>query len=157
MEMMLVFDSDDDSKEMMDQDVRVPDAFIDGTQYANIFATTVDDLDKFVCNDFQSGLVWMMNCINNVYDEAGDDGLSAINTHKCTDTITALSYMVMTLFNSVEDPAFKDEYVAHQKDTIIPSLFKNCKTIPYYDVLNEVIAIDDALSGIDFSALEDND
>ena len=90
-------------------------------------------------------------------DEAGDDGLSVVNTHKCTDTITALSYMVMTLFNSVEDPAFKDEYVAHQKDTIIPSLFKNCKTIPYYDVLNEVMAIDEALSGIDFSALEDND
>lgn len=133
---MKVFD-DDDAENLVNADQRIPDGIIDGTQYAEIFKNLVGYMKKIKPESYISNISWVMSAMNECYKDNESGIGSEIDKTRATDVVTALSYFVMTLITSMDEEVF-DEYIKIQEEEVIPDLFQNAETIPYYDMSNEI-------------------
>ena len=133
---MKVFD-DDDAENLVNADQRIPDGIIDGTQYAEIFKNLVGYMKKIKPESYISNITWVMSAMNECYKDNESGIGSEIDKTKATDVVTALSYFVMTLITSMDEEVF-DEYIKIQEEEVIPDLFQNAETIPYYDMSSEI-------------------
>ena len=128
---------DDDAENLVNAEIRIPDGIIDGTQYAEIFARLVRYMKEINPESYVSNITWIMKTMNECYEDSTDENGSEIVKSRATDTITALSYFVMTLIASLGEEAFA-EYIRIQEEEVIPDLFDNASTIPFYDINKEV-------------------
>lgn len=133
----------DDDAEKMSFHGRIPDGIIDGSQYANIFETLFNALKEIDKEESISNMTWIMKCVNECYKDNGDN-TSSVDASRATDTVTALAYFVMTLIRGIDDDDLQDYYRFHESE-VIPDMNANAKTIPWYDILDEVKALVDLL------------
>lgn len=129
--------NDDDAKHLFNAEQRIPDGIIDGTQYANIFKKLLDYIKKIDPESYISNITWIMSAMNECYRDDENITSVEIDKTKATDVVTALSYFVMTLVGFMDKDNF-EEYIRVQEEEVIPDLFKNAETIPYYDMSNEI-------------------
>ena len=106
---MKVFD-DDDAKHLFNAEQRIPDGIIDGTQYANIFKNLLDHMKKLESESYLANITWIMSAMNECYGNEEHVNIYEIDKTRATDVVTALSYFVMTLVNSLDQDDFK-EYI----------------------------------------------
>ena len=133
---MKVFD-DDDAENLFNAEQRIPDGIIDGTQYAVIFKNLVGHMKKLESESYMANITWIMSAMNECYEDDENGNGTEIDKTRATDVITALSYFVMTLVNSMDEEVF-EEYIRIQEEEVIPDLFENAETIPYYDMSKEI-------------------
>lgn len=128
---------DQDPERLANVDMTIPDGIIDGTQYANIMENIINSLSELDTSQYVSGITWVMRCVNECYptDEGSDQ--TKISPSRATDAVTALAYLVMTMTEVIDEDDFK-EYIRHQQEVVIPELYDGCKTIPYYDINDDV-------------------
>lgn len=138
---------DDDDAEKMSFKGRIPDGIIDGTQYSDIFQNIYAALKKIDKEDSISNVTWIMSCVNECYKDNGDN-TSSVDNSKATDTVTALAYFVMTLIRGVDDEDL-DEYYRFHEEEVIPDMVANSKTIPWYDIMDEVKSMVDFFESIE--------
>lgn len=144
---MKVFD-DDDAKYLFNAEQKIPDGIIDGTQYANIFKNLLSHMKKLESESYLSNITWIMSAMNECYGDEENGNGSEIDKTRATDVITALSYFVMTLINSLDEDDFQ-EYIRIQEEEVIPDLFENAETIPYYDMSKEIEELMEFFDDID--------
>lgn len=137
--------NDDDADKIANMDNLIPDGIIDGSQYAMIVSNIVGYLSEVEKGDYISGITWVMRCVNECYDPETNQ----VSTSRSTDVATAMSYVLLTMLDCVEDEALS-EFIRIQKEEVIPELIESSTTIPYYDVMSD--NAHDFLEGID----EDN-
>lgn len=128
---------DQDPERLANVDMTIPDGIIDGTQYANIMESLVNSLSELDTSQYVSGITWVMRCVNECYPTEEGSDQTKVSPSRATDAITALAYLVMTMTELIDDDDFKD-YITHQQNVVIPDLFESCKTIPYYDINDDV-------------------
>lgn len=136
-----------DAEHLAGIDKRIPDGIIDGTQYAEIFSNLVEYMKKINPESYLSNITWIMSAMNECYSPVDNGSDSGIDKTRATDTITALSYFVMTLIAILDKEDF-DEYIRIQVEEIIPDLKTNAETIPYYNVEDEVKEIMEFMDSI---------
>jgi hypothetical protein len=129
----MMFD-EDDVNHMVNSNTRIPDGVINGSQYADIFKTLSEMLEKTNTKDFQESIRWVMGCINECYNN--DDNL--FSKEKAADVVTSLAYLAMTLCNGIDELGYKGDFFEHQNTEVIPQLFKECETIPWYDFSDDI-------------------
>lgn len=129
----MMFD-EDDVNHMMNNNTRIPDGIINGSQYAQIFKTLSNSLENTDTQDFQSSIRWVMNCINECYEN--DSNL--FSKERAADVVTSLAYLSMTLCNGIAELGYKNDFFEHQNSQVIPQLDKECETIPWYDFSDEI-------------------
>jgi hypothetical protein len=129
-----MFDENDPEKLIRDES-RVPDGLIDGTQYAEIFSRIVDYMDDIDSESYLSNITWIMKCVNECYSP---DEPYQFDKSRSLDTVTALSYFIMTLIGAIDDQELIDNYIEVQRNEVVPDLNKNASIIPFYDVENDV-------------------
>jgi len=144
---MKVFD-DDDAEHLFNAEQRIPDGIIDGTQYAVIFKNLVGHMKKLESESYMANITWIMSAMNECYEDDENGNGTEIDKTRATDVITALSYFVMTLVNSMDEEIF-EEYIRIQEEEVIPDLFKNAETIPYYDMSKEISGLLEFFDEID--------
>lgn len=138
---MKMFD-DNDYDNMINTGIRVPDAIIDGRQYAEIFKTLSEFLENTDGSKYESNILWIMRCINECFETDESTGVTEFNQSKASDVVTALSYFCMTMSVAMDDAGMKEQYFQHQNETVIPQLFSECETIPYYDFSKDLKELD---------------
>lgn len=126
--------NDDDVNHMMNSNTRVPDGVINGLQYAEIFKELNGYLESTNTQDFQSGIRWIMNCVNACYEEESTE----FSKSRAADVVTALAYFCMTMQTGLTALGQAEEYFRHQNEEVIPQLFAECESIPWYDFSEEV-------------------
>lgn len=126
--------NDDDVNHMMNSNTRVPDGVINGLQYAEIFKELNGYLESTDTQDFQSGIRWIMNCVNACYVEESTE----FSKSRAADVVTALAYFCMTMQTGLTALGQAEEYFKHQNEEVIPQLFAECESIPWYDFSDEV-------------------
>ena len=139
---------DDDAKHLFNAEQRIPDGIIDGTQYANIFKNLLNHMKKLESESYLANITWIMSAMNECYGDEENGNGSEIDKTRATDVITALSYFVMTLVNSFDEDDFQ-EYIRIQEEEVIPDLFENAETIPYYDMSKEIQELMEFFDDID--------
>jgi hypothetical protein len=144
---MKVFD-DDDAESLFNADQRIPDGIIDGTQYAEIFKNLVGHMKKIKPESYMTNITWIMSAMNECYNDDENGNGTEIDKTRATDVITALSYFVMTLITSMDEEVF-EEYIRIQEEEVIPDLFQNAETIPYYDMSKEISGLLEFFDEID--------
>jgi len=133
---MKVFD-DDDAENLANADLRIPDGIIDGTQYAEIFSRLVGYMKEIDPTSYVSNITWIMRTMNECYEDSENEDGANVIVSRATDTVTALSYFVMTLITFIDTDDFA-EYIRMQEEEVVPDLFNNAATIPFYDMNKEV-------------------
>jgi len=133
---MKVFD-DDDAENLANADLRIPDGIIDGTQYAEIFSRLVGYMKEINPSSYVSNITWIMRTMNECYEDSENEDSANVIVSRATDTVTALSYFVMTLITFIDTDDFA-EYIRMQEEEVVPDLFDNAATIPFYDMKKEV-------------------
>jgi hypothetical protein len=150
--------NDDDPERLANFEGSVPDGFIDGSQYAKIVRNITGYISELKQDNYVSGITFVMKCVNECYeDDTGDENnISKVSKDRAIDTVTALSYFVLTLCEQLEEDHLK-EYVQHHYDQVLPELDSNSQTIPYYDISNDVDNFISMLNEIDESDEDDNE
>lgn len=128
---------DQDPERLANVDMTIPDGIIDGTQYANIMESLVSSLSELNTSEYVSGITWVMRCVNECYPTEDDSDQTKVSPSRATDAVTALAYLVMTMTELIDEDDMRD-YIMHQQNVVIPDLFESCKTIPYYDINDDV-------------------
>jgi len=126
---------DNDPEKLINDESRVPDGLIDGTQYAEIFSRLVDNIADIKNDSYLSNITFVMKSVNECYSH---DEPYQFDKTRALDTVTALSYFVMTLVTSNDDTDFIEKYIDIQRKDIIPDLNMNAKIIPFYDIQEDV-------------------
>lgn len=124
--------NDDDADKIAGMDNLVPDGLIDGSQYADITANIIEYLSDVKKGDYISGITWVMRCVNECYDPETNQ----VSTTRSTDVATAMSYVLLTLLDCVEDYHL-EEFIRIQREEVMPELKETSTSIPYYDTMNE--------------------
>lgn len=125
--------NEDDVTHMMNNQTRIPDGIINGKQYADIFKTLSNDLESTNPDDFQSGIRWIMNCVNACYEDQ-----NVWSKTKSADVVTALAYFSMTMLKGLIELGEAENYFTYQNEEVIPQLFSECETIPWYDFSEDI-------------------
>lgn len=127
---------DSDHEFMMHNEDRVPDGVIDGTHYAQKFvklASLFGDIE----DDFSSHIRWIMECVNECYDP-DLTGPESFSKEDAIDTVTVLSYMVMTMKTLLIRNGIHEEYVEYLNEEVVPKMVEECEAIPWYDFSEEI-------------------
>ena len=150
--------NDDDPERLANFEGSIPDGFIDGSQYAKIVRNITGYIDDLKPDDYVSGITFVMKCVNECYeDDTGDESvISKISNDRAVDTVTALSYFVLTLCEQLEEDHLK-QYVQHHYDEVLPELDGNAQTIPFYDISSNVNDFIEMLDNLDESESDDDD
>lgn len=145
---------DSDQERMMADDTRIPDGVIDGSPYAKIFVSLHESLKKIQPdNQYFSHVKWVMDCINECYDFVEGE-VAVFVKEKASDVVTALAYFTMTMHSLLSEVGVLDDYFEHQDTKVIPQMMAECGAIPWYDMSDEIRAIEE--SGM-FQDLEDDE
>lgn len=134
---------DNDYENMINTSIRVPDAIIDGRQYADIFKKLSDLLENTDGSQYESNILWIMRCVNECFESNDSTGITSFSDSRAADVVTALAYFCMTMSVAMDDAGMKQQYFQHQNETVIPQLFSECETIPYYDFSKDIKALED--------------
>lgn len=129
--------SEDDFNKFEKNLLEIPDGLVDASNYASTFefiAHLIDNLPSDGEIDQVSNAHFMMNIINYIVDKS-DDGESVCNTTRSLDAITTLCFHLVTIFNSMEEvfSGFKAQYSEHIKQSVLPGMEANFRSIPYWD------------------------
>jgi hypothetical protein len=141
--------NDDDAENIINMDQRIPDGFIDGSNYARTIVSLIDALES-MDDSYLSSIQWMMTTINECYDEVEENGKysSVFNVDKACDTVTALSYIIATTFSKLDDEQ-REQFIDEHRKSVIPELLSNAETIPFYDIENDVEHVLNVLDGLE--------
>lgn len=134
---MRMFDHDD-YEDMVNSTSKVPDGIIDGTQYAKIFDTLNTMLENVKPGEYHSNILWVMNCINECYPDSEHGEKVEFDKSRAADVVTSLAYFSMTMLAALDELGVRNEYFDHQKNTVIPQLFSECESIPWYDFTSQI-------------------
>lgn len=150
---------DDDDAEKMVFKGRIPDGFIDGSQYSEIFQNILGHMKELKNESDFSNVTWVMKCVNECYKDNGD-GTSSVDSSKATDVVTALAYYVMTLIRGIDEDDLEEYFRVHDEE-VVPDMVSNAQTIPWYDIMDEVkalVELFDEMDGLNTaSSDEDNE
>jgi len=133
--------NEDDYNHILNTQSMVPDGVINGSQYANIFKSLSNRLENINPLDFSSGIRWIMECVNECYE----DGATEMSLSRASDVVTSLAYFCMTLHAAMIELGVSEEYFKHQNESVIPELFAECETIPWYDFSEKINMITDMM------------
>lgn len=134
---------DGDAERLADTFGRVPDGVFDASQYGQIFENIFCCIENIDFNSPTTGIQFMMNCINECYDNDFND----FNNSKATDVIIALSYFVINSLSSFEEDSL-EEFMRIHRDEVIPNAIEETKALPFYDIKNDVLNIMNVLDEI---------
>jgi hypothetical protein len=144
---------DDDAERLASFEGAIPDGIIDGRQYAGIVKNILEHLSELKADDYVSGMTFVMRCVNECYYWDEESNSQKVNITKAVDTVTALSYYILTLRDIIHDDDFA-HFIQIQNDEVIPEIMSGAETIPYYDISK----FDDAINGmLDMLEIDEDD
>jgi hypothetical protein len=109
----------------------VPDGVLDASPYVKVFKKVYDHLYNLDVDDETSKVRFMMNIMNLFDPEEDPDEV----TSTVYEIMAVMSFHIVQLIGITQryEEDFKNMYIAHLREKIIPDLEENSGAVPYWE------------------------